>query len=84
MKAATKARDTIQCGDVIRYRKGATALMMVHRMDNLCGYWVCHGVHLYGEEISVPYEGCRRANAEESRDWQRYKYQRGEHVESQL
>lgn len=71
-------RESISCGDVIRYRPGKTAIMRVDAMDDLCGYRTYHGVHLYGENVSMPKnEHCRRANKEEFRLWCSYKVGRG-------
>lgn len=69
-------KQTISSGDVIRYRKGNTAIMRVDKMDDLCGYRTYHGTHLYGEKISVPADNCRRVCAQELRLWQRYKNER--------
>lgn len=39
--------------DVIRFNKGSAALMKVMTQDDHCGYTTYHGVHLYGEPISI-------------------------------
>lgn len=56
----------IKCRDIIRYRLGRTALMRVEKMDDLCGYTTYHGIHICGEQISIPHsDKCRIADKSE-------------------
>lgn len=55
----------IKFGDVIRFRSGSSALMKVEKLDALCGYVTYHGVHLYGEWISIADKNCQIANKED-------------------
>lgn len=58
--------------DIIRFRNGTSALMKVHKLDTLCGYVTYHGVHLYGETISVSGPQCRPATVDEIKLWNEY------------
>lgn len=69
----------IKFRDVVRFRKGAYALMMVDRFDDLCGYRTYHGVHLFGENISVASDECRLVTKEEKELWDSYRGDRQIH-----
>ncbi len=66
--------------DVIRFRNGASALMRVYKMDTLCGYVTYHGMHLYGERISIAGDQCRKANSDELKLWNEFRGARKAHA----
>lgn len=66
--------------DVIRFRSGSSALMKVRGFDTLCGYVTYHGMHLYGEKISVSGDQCRLASKDDLRVWKEFRGQRRAHT----
>ena len=67
----------IRSGDIIRYRVGATALMRMDKFDDLCGYRTYHGIHLYGDRISITSPNPQKATQAELKIWMSYKKERG-------
>lgn len=68
---------------VIRFGKGSHAIMRILKYDTLCGYTTYHGVHLYGENISIADSGkCKPANKEDLKIWENFEGQRNQYTRS--